>query len=94
MKSLPERELTRQEVESIGEHDKIDGVEVELTSTGTSHADGAFRREMVEAWWLDIGGTAYVFQYQFQEWRKIGEFETDGLEEGELHRTAFEFVDY
>jgi len=91
--ALPERELKESEVKALEENDRIDRVSVEITSEGVS-SDGSFREGMVEAWWIEIGGTAHVLQYQFQEWRRVGEFNPSDLDTENVHREAFQYIDY
>lgn len=92
--SLPDRELTEETVKQLEDHDRIDCAVVELTSTGTSYSDGSFCREMVEAFWISIDGTAHVLQIEHGEWVHKGTFDPDDHDSENVHRAAFEHIRY
>ncbi|WP_435147636.1 hypothetical protein [Halobaculum sp. P14] len=90
--ALPATELSESAVEELADHDAIDRTRVELKSDALGPQ--GYRTELVEAFWVEIDGTAHVLQYENNGWAHRGTFEPDGLEDHELTETAFEKINY
>ena len=94
VESLPNKELTKDVVNQLEEHDRIDRAESELLSDGTSYADGTWREDMVEAFWISIDGTAHILQFDNGEWVHCGKFTPSEYDDREIHQLVFAKIDY
>lgn len=89
---LPERELSKPTVKALEQHGKIDRAVVEYLSDGVSYADGSFRQDMVEVFWVEISGIAHVLEFKREGWVKQGTFSVGDVED--IHRTALNLSDH